>query len=837
MSTLRLLNLRRLREQPVRALLGVVAIAAGTALLVGVLIDRASLDRSLDAFVQQRAGAATIEIAGPGGPAGLDERVLEKVQDVQGVGTAVPLIQTLTIAEDAAGAERFVIVFGVDCTIEAVVGDFGCDQGQLDIAGAAFALSPSLADALGPDGVIRTSAGRMPLSNGFPIDELEGFNDGNIVAFTLPTAQDLFGFEGALGSILVVPEPGTDDAALRARLADAVGEHNIVGDPGMAGDADFASMLIGMLLLMSLFGLAIGAQLVHNTVALTLEERRRDLAVVGAIGAPPRTLLVGTLAEAGVLGVLGGLLGVLGGVLVAGPLVNGMSNTIDEVVGIRLSVHVPPSAVVSGIVLGLATSLFAAYGPARRASRMDVAAELHGQARRDETSTATRGRRAMAYVVLSIVGMALAWFGQRDGAIEPWQPLVAFGGFGLTAFLTFRAAQHGAAPLLASASRLPVLRDGAARVAIANLAGNPKRTGVMVLALSAAVGTGVVLSNINASIVGGSRQFGDSLAADEVLFVSTLDPNNTLGVAAKVSPPVLEQLRAIDGVGRVEEYLGFCGNHPSLDTFCVSMSGVDEDDFPVYRGRESIEEVFAHGEVAIGAALARSTGLRPGDEIEVPGRTGMHAFTVGAIWGDPDNTGRSIAVPRETFIEMYGDRPPSALYIEADGVSVDELERRIEAAALDPDLKVFDGRELADNFAEGIGGFVAPFTALQRAMLVVSLIAVTSTLLLVGVQRRREHGLLIAVGMAPAGLGRLVLTEAGIIGIAGSVLGTLSGLVTYVAMMWVSPLLTGLAAPFRFDLAAPVIYGGIGLVFVLLGAAVPAWRTSRLDPALALRYE
>ena len=173
----------------------------------------------------------------------------------------------------------------------------------------------------------------------------------------------------------------------------------------------------------------------------------------------------------------------------------------------------------------------------------------------------------------------------------------------------------------------------------------------------------------------------------------------------------------------------------------------------------------------------------------------------------------------------------------APGVTLEELDRRIESANLDPDLMSRTPPELADEFKRSIGGFVTPFTALQRGMLIVALIAVTSTLLLVGVQRRREHGLLIAVGLPPAGLGRMVLAEAGIVGIAASVLGTIAGLATYVAMMWVSPLFTGLAAPFSFDFATPLVYGGIGLVFVLLGAALPAWRTARLDPAVALRYE
>jgi putative ABC transport system permease protein len=170
-------------------------------------------------------------------------------------------------------------------------------------------------------------------------------------------------------------------------------------------------------------------------------------------------------------------------------------------------------------------------------------------------------------------------------------------------------------------------------------------------------------------------------------------------------------------------------------------------------------------------------------------------------------------------------------------VSITDLEHRLEAQRIDPDLKIVNGDELSADVEQSIKGFVTPFIALQRGMLVVALIAVTSTLLLVGVQRRREHGLLLAVGMAPADLGRMVVTEAAIVGVAASILGTAAGIVTYIAMMWVSPLLTGLSAPFHFALLGPVVYGVTGLLFVLAGASLPAWRTSRLDPALALRYE
>jgi len=837
LKAIRLLNLKRILELPLRAALAVAAIAAGSSLLVGVLIDQASLDRSMDAFVAQRAGNAELEVHGPGGPAGLDESVLPAVRAVEGVATAAPIVQAVVIAETAAGDERFIAAFGVDCSIEGVLGEFGCDDEMLTGLPGAFATSRALAEWLGADGVVRTDAGRLHIMNAFPVDVLDGINRGNVVGFSLTDAQRLLGHDGALTSILIVPEPGTDVAALRAALQEAVGPHNQVSEPGTVGGIDFAAALVTLLLFISVFGLAIGAQLVHNTMALSLEERRRDLAVVGAIGAPPRTLLTGTLIEAAALGLLGGVLGAGGGILVARPLVGALSDTLDRITGIQLDVHVTPLPLLAGVLLGVATSVLAAVGPARRAAAMDVAAELHGQARREETTTARRGRRAVAYGAVALAGVVLAWIGHRDGAIEPWQPVVAYVGFALTAFSAFRAVQHGAAPFLAVVQRAPFLRNGAARVAISSLVGEPKRTGTMVTALAAAVGIGVLLGNVNASIVRGADDASARFSDDGVI-VTSLPVNNTLSVASRLAPGVIDAVQSLPVVDQVAPNLGFCGAHPAIGDFCVETQDPARTEWPVHRGRPSVTEVFANDEVLIGTGLARTRGLRPGDTFELPGRTGIRTVTVGAIWGDPDNTGMSISIPHSTFVDLYGDRPASGVRVTpVAGVTAEELDAAIEAAALDPDLRSLRNDEFNEEIKESISSFVTPFWALQRGMLVVSLIAVTSTLLLTGIQRRREHGLLLAVGMAPGSLSRMVLVEAGVIGIVGTIAGTVAGGVTYVAMILVSPLFTGLSAPFGFDTTAPLVFGGIGLVFVLLGAALPAWRTARLDPGVALRYE
>ena len=116
-------------------------------------------------------------------------------------------------------------------------------------------------------------------------------------------------------------------------------------------------------------------------------------------------------------------------------------------------------------------------------------------------------------------------------------------------------------------------------------------------------------------------------------------------------------------------------------------------------------------------------------------------------------------------------------------------------------------------------------------------VAVLTTLLLVGVQRRRELGLLAAVGMQPKELARMVLVEALLVAIVGSIVGILVALPMYGGLLLIAPVLIGFKEPFVVDPTTAVIYSVVAVVVALLGAAWPAWRTSKVEVLSALQYE
>jgi putative ABC transport system permease protein len=172
-----------------------------------------------------------------------------------------------------------------------------------------------------------------------------------------------------------------------------------------------------------------------------------------------------------------------------------------------------------------------------------------------------------------------------------------------------------------------------------------------------------------------------------------------------------------------------------------------------------------------------------------------------------------------------------------DGVSPTELARRVRAAGLGPHVLVLTPQELADMLADEFRSFAEPFRALQYGLLAVAFAATASTLLLVAVQRRRENALLLAVGLTPHGLSLMAIVEVVILAGVAIVSGAIAGLIGAIAFGWASAVITGLAFPAPVTLSSLPAVAAAVLVVAGAAAALPALRSSRMNPAVALREE
>jgi len=104
-----------------------------------------------------------------------------------------------------------------------------------------------------------------------------------------------------------------------------------------------------------------------NTAAMSIRERRGEIAVMRSMGFPSRTILALLLAESLLIGLAGGVLGcgaaylVLKFLWVEAPTIVGLG-----------AIRMPPSILAETIVIAALIGIFSAYVPARSAARRNI---------------------------------------------------------------------------------------------------------------------------------------------------------------------------------------------------------------------------------------------------------------------------------------------------------------------------------------------------------------------------------------------------------------------------------------------------------------------------------
>src|SRR3954454_8642436 len=549
-----LLNLAPMARRKARALLAVIAISAGVALLSGVFTAERSTTASLQSVARTMTGPTPLRVSGPTSHGGLAEEVVTTIRAVPGVAAAVPVVQAITEVQSPHG-KSFVLALGVDCSAQAIVGNFGCSPSMLRMArpGTPPAVSGRLLHLLGTGASVRTDLGTIPLTAQSRLTPLDRVNDGRVVVFPLRQAQAEFDRPHAVDAAYVVPARGVSVSELRTRLVQALP----VQDQVFTADQpppffDSAGLLLPLMGLIGLMSLGVAALILFNIISLTFAERRRELAIANALGARGSVVVRGALTEAGLLGLVGGALGAAAGLLVAFPLVHKLAEQVVMYTGVHLRVHAVPELFVLGPLLGLVTAVAAAWVPPRRAVRLDVARELHARAALD---LPTRGRALRAAGLMlgaAVLGLVACLLANRNYALATWQPPLGTVGLVLT-----MVGSIGATVVLAPAALRALVpwarrRGGVLSVAVRVLAAEPRRTGIAATAVAVPVAFASILASSIPAIDNVTVRLFSGVAGDRV-FVSTLNFNNTSSIDAKISPTTEAALRRMPDVASVDE--------------------------------------------------------------------------------------------------------------------------------------------------------------------------------------------------------------------------------------------------------------------------------------------
>jgi putative ABC transport system permease protein len=839
----RVLNLRRLRRLRLTTVAAILSVAAGCSLALSVVLVYSSISYSLSVFGQTVGGPATLRVVGATDAGALNDAVLRRVNSTPGVIDAIPVIQAITVVRTSRDELQSVLVLGVDCNASLVF-EVSCSSqphasGIPDDSYSPIAISGTLKRQLGGTSWIQTDTGTQSLVATRSLTSLDSINRGQVIVVPLTYAQEHFNRVGRFDDIYVVPSSSVSTNTLQRTLGRAVGPWNGVVESSSAPPAAVLaiSAFLPILVILGLLSTTIAVILVYNAVALSLVQRRRERAIVAAIGAPPWLLVLGPLLEAGIIGALGGLVGSLVSLPLAHPIVNTVSRITLELVGIPISLHASPSIFFAGIAMGGLIGLLAAVRPVIKAMGVDLVGEISGRDQYVPTAIRQQVRLATLYSILAIVGVTLSELGGRNGSLNAWQPFTAILGFILTT--VFAVLAVGAwAPMLIGAFATGVRhQSGITRLGIANLVRESGRTGVMAIAISATVALGFMTSSYSQAISQQNRmQLVQSSRSHSVL-VTTAAGTDGFDIQAGIPTAVLTRLARIPGVVRLDASADVLTGLSADDLILVEASSGPPVHRDVFTGADSAGAIQMGG-VLIGANLARRDHLTPGSRLRLDTPSGFRTVRVEGIWDDGDATGENVTMSLALEQHIFGPQLPYQVsLVLASGDSPSQIARLATQAHLGPYLRYLTPAQQLLNTNSTAQGQLAPFWVLQRALLVVAFVSVLTTLSLVGIQRKREFGLLGAVGITPAELFMMIASEALIVSITAAILGAVLGFVLLASLLDISPLLAGYHDAYSPDSASLLAYASLALTVAVAASIWPAWRSSRTPIVEALSYE
>ncbi len=254
---------------------------------------------------------------------------------------------------------------------------------------------------------------------------------------------------------------------------------------------------------------------------------------------------------------------------------------------------------------------------------------------------------------------------------------------------------------------------------------------------------------------------------------------------------VLQATAAVEGVeAAAPRAMSFAVLAVGEDSYGSAIVGADPQREPALStlpGRV-VEGRYLEGldsaEIVLGVTLARNLGVRVGDVVsllgsDLNGSVAVDALqVVGLFESGDDGLDRQFSeMPLGRFQEAFALEGAGHLvsFVVEDLGLLDEVVGRIESALAGESLEVLDWNDTNPGLKQAIRLDMTSSGLVYGTLIVVVAFTVLNTLLMSVLERTREFGTLLGLGIRPALLGRVVWWETAMLAVLGLGAGTLLG--------------------------------------------------------------
>lgn len=815
-------------REPRRLIASIIAISVGVAFAAATFFLSASLEKSINAQVAGPANGASLVVSAQDSSSPVPESLLTTLRGLPGV-TKVHGVASSYVEQKTGGGTQYLILRELpdpDYSTTVVDGRLPKATGEVafteQLARARKVTVGSTIAVYSPD---QTQTATLTvvgiISNGKEYGDPSG-------TYAVATAGDLFRWPDQTGS--GYPEAyvfGGDPSSLKATVSamSEVTSRNLevqTGDEYLQKQRESVKQVLtgitNFFLGFAAIALLVGALVIANTFSILVAQRSRQLALLRCVGASRGQVFRTVIGEALLMGLIGGAVGVIGGGVFAFLLVQLAKTANLGLDQFALSLN----GVVVPLAIAVLITLFAAFRPALRATRVAPLAALQPQL------VPISGRRASVPVL--IVGAVLAVAGVAGllyAAIKPgWTSatnvtyiVVGIAG-GVVSMVGVLMLGTVIVPAMARLlGTLPSRLGGVpGRLAAENSRRNPARA----TATASALLIGITL--ISMAAVGAATASATEQRSLDRLFPSDL----TVSAPQGISDTVLQRLRDVSVVAAAEK----------TAIGAVTLNGGTDPETVIGMG-PGIRDVLRYPSYVDG--LADDTIIVP-EDMKIP-----NGSTV-TVTGDEGTVSlRAVVLPTSpaspvvtlTRLGRLTQRAIPQAWVKLTDTSDPGTKiETISNALQDVDgLQISGGVQGRQQIQQVLNIVLGVVIGLLAASVLVAIVGISNTLGLSVLERTRESALLRALGLTRPQLRGMFGTEAMVLAGVGVILGILLGLGYGIAGSYA--LLGKSVSQVVLDIPWLALLGilAFGLGAGWLASVLPSLRAGKVQPAAALAAE
>jgi putative ABC transport system permease protein len=835
-------SLREVQHRWGRAVLTVLGIAVGIAVLIAAQATARSARHAYRAFFEDVAGPDSLEIVTPE-LAGFDPGVTARLRATAGISALVPrIVATAALATPSGTIPVLAIGLPADGSCPAACPEvcsgmaFTSEEGAwIDVQRAA---EQHLAVGMELEFWTPRRRVKLPLRGLVRSHGAQATQGLPVVWLPLPVAQWML-CPTWVNSVQVLLSTDADRELVHRSLQEQLPPGLVVQSPGSRAEAAAETLhaAIQGLDALALIAPLVGTFLVLNTFLLNLAERRKRLAMLHVLGATCSQVHRLVIAEALGIGLVGGLLGLALGAA----LERGLASLMGHFWGIAppessLSFALGLGGLLAGLLLTMAASALALWQH-RRLSPLEA---LQG---RIDPAPATNQTPSLRSAGLAVCGLLvtcgtvvqMVMTGAAQGSNHQAVPIsllfpIALLGCLLVLPLLNLATLH-------AVSRLLHRRLGVAlQLAMHQVQRARSRTNLSVAVFFIAGATAVAFGHHLSSASGGLEQwYRRAIPAD--FLVRAAAPDAALLMTPALPERLADDLRAVAGVQRVDalRFLPVRVNGHGALLLARTFAADEEPPLDLISGKpEDVRQRVLAGEVVLGTALAQRLHLGVGDSLVLDTSDGAQQLRIAGIVVEYGAGGQAL------YLEW--SKAQTLLHFSGAHVFLTCVSPGCAAEAADALRDFCASRKLTLQSNAEMSGFLERLLVRVSAVLwalialgfVIAALAIVNTLAMNLQEQGRDYAVCHAVGMTRWQILSAVLWQAALLVTVGILPATAAG----TALAWLLERTCGIL-PGRISFAPHLSHlsGCLVLAYLagLAAGALTGWQFLRHGRCPTLR--